>query len=111
MYAQRTEFRVPEACMPRLRAMIETEYLPVVSRRPGFVAGYLLEQVDDEEAAEMILFWDSHSAAESFTRTGSLAASLQALAVSIPGLYVQRQGYIVHVMSGAHLPDVQFAHR
>lgn len=111
MYAQRTQIRVPHACMPRLRAMIDSEYLPVVSRRPGFVAAYLLEKVDDEEAAEMILLWDSHSAAESFTRTGSLAASLQALAMSIPGLKIQREGYIVRVMSGAHAAEASYAQR
>lgn len=99
MYAQRTRLRVPQARMKDLRALIQNEFLPVLSRRPGFVAAYLLEQVDDEDSAEMIQFWENHSAAEAFTRTGSLASTLQSLAVSIPGLQVQRQGYIVRVTS------------
>lgn len=85
--------------MAELREKIESEYLPIVSSRPGFVAAYFLEQVDDEDAAEMIQFWDSHASAEAFTRTGSLAASIQALAVLMPGLHIQRQGYIVRVMA------------
>jgi quinol monooxygenase YgiN len=99
MYAQRTRLRVPQARMKDLRALIQNEFLPVLSRRPGFVAAYLLEQVDDEDSAEMIQFWENHAAAEAFTRTGSLAATLQSLALSIPGLQVQRQGYIVRVTS------------
>ncbi len=92
--------------------MIEKDYLPVLSCRPGFVAAYLLEQVDDEDCAEMIQLWDSHAAAETFTRTGSLGASLQSLAVSMPGLQIQRQGYIVRVMtSRATAPEPQYAHR
>ena len=112
MYAQRTRIRVPQARMNELRAKIEKDYLPVVSRRPGFVAAYLLEQVDDEDSAEMIQFWDSHSAAEAFTRTGSLAASLQSLAVSMPGLQIQRQGYIVRVTASPNTtPEPQYARR
>ena len=98
--------------MNELRAKIEKDYLPVVSCRPGFVAAYFLEQVDDEDSAEMIQFWDSHASAESFTRTGSLAASLQSLVVSIPGLQIQRQGYIVRVMATPNTaPDIQYARR
>ena len=86
MYAQQTTIRVPAAKMGELRAMVESHYLPVVSRRPGFRYAYLMEQVDDETAAELITLWDTHAAAESFTRTGSLAASIQALVSSIPGV-------------------------
>jgi quinol monooxygenase YgiN len=105
MYAQRTRLRVPQARMSDLRALIQYEFLPVLSRRPGFIAAYLLEQVDDPNAAEMIQLWDSHSAAEAFTRTGSLAATLESLSLSIPGLRVQREGYIVRVMSGVSAPE------
>ena len=112
MYAQRTRIRVPRARMSELRAKIEKDYLPVVSCRPGFVAAYFLEQVDDEDAAEMIQFWDSHASAEAFTRTGSLAASIQALAVSMPGLQIQRQGYIVRLMANHDMrPEPIYAHR
>lgn len=109
MYAQRTRLRVPQARMKDLRALIQNEYLPVLSRRPGFIAAYLLEQVDDQDAAEMIQLWDSHAAAEAFTRTGSLAATLESLSRSIPGLRVQREGYIVRVMAGASPVEAIYA--
>lgn len=97
MYAQTTTIRVPLGKMPELRHMIETEYLPAVSKRPGFVAAYLMEQVDDEDAGELVAFWDTHSSAENFTRTGLLASSIQALAAQMPGIQILRQGYIVRV--------------
>ncbi|MFO7321283.1 MAG: antibiotic biosynthesis monooxygenase [Chloroflexota bacterium] len=97
MYAQMTRIRVPAARMKDLRSIIENEYLPIVSRRPGFVAAYLMEQVDDENSAQMLQLWDSHAAAEAFTRTGSFAASLQALAVHLPGIRIERDGFIVRV--------------
>jgi hypothetical protein len=97
MYAQRTRIRVPAGMLAELRQTIEDDYLPVVGRRPGFVAAYLLEQVDDEDEAELIVFWDTHAAAENFTRTGLLASSIQTLAATMPGVKLQRQGYIVRV--------------
>lgn len=97
MYAQLTEIRVPFGKMSVLREMIEHTYLPVVAKRPGFVSAYLLEQVDDEQSAQMIQLWDTHDSAENFMRTGSLASSIQSLAAQIPGLQVQRQGYIIRV--------------
>lgn len=101
MYAQRTQIRVPAQTMSNLRHVIENDYFPVVSRRPGFVAAYLLEQVDDEDSSEMVIFWDTHDSAENFTRTGSLAASIQTLAATMPGVQIRRQGYIVRVAVGA----------
>lgn len=95
MYAQLTRLHVPIGQMDVLRRMIEVDYLPVVRQRPGFVAAYLLEHVDDPDQAEMIQFWDNHAAAESFARTGLLTSSIQALAAKLHGLQVQRQGYIV----------------
>ena len=106
MYAQRTRIRVPQGRMPELRSLVETKYIPVVRTRPGFVAAYLLEQVDDEDSAEMIQFWDNHAAAESFMRTGSLAASLQSLAAMMPGIKIERQGYIVRAATGATNAEV-----
>jgi heme-degrading monooxygenase HmoA len=101
MYAQKTKIRVPAGQVRDLRLMIEQEYFPIVSHRPGFIAAYLLEQSDDEDMAEIILLWDTHSAAEAFTRTGSLASSFQTLSLRIPGMQIQRQGYIVRVWAGA----------
>lgn len=97
MYAQLTRMRVPIGKMSILRHMIEEEYLPVVRNRPGFIAAYLLEHVDDPDNAEMLQFWDTHSSAESFARTGLLTSSIQALSANLQGLQVQRQGYIVRV--------------
>jgi len=97
MYAQVTHVRVPMNRMAQLREVIETKYLPVVRARPGFMAGYLLEAVDDPDSAELVLFWDSQDAVENFTRTGLLQASIYGLAADIPGMEVQRQGYTVPV--------------
>lgn len=97
MYAQVTYLRVPLNKIAELRDVIETRYLPVVRLRPGFLAGYLLEQVDDPDTAQLILFWDSQKAVENFTRTGSLQASVYALASDIPGVEIRREGYIVPI--------------
>jgi quinol monooxygenase YgiN len=105
MYAQLTRIRVPLDKMDEVRHIIEQDYLPVVRTRPGFVAAYLLEEIDDNDSAQMIQFWDSHSAAENFVRTGLLASSIQSLAARIPGIQIQRQGYIVRVaLANTHSP-------
>lgn len=102
MFAQMTTISVPIDKMDDLRTMLETRYLPVVQMRPGFQAGYLLEQCDDPEVAELILFWESQAAVENFQRTGLLQASLNSLAAEMPGLRVQRNSYLVHLT--AHAP-------
>lgn len=103
MYAQVTTIRVPFNKMSTLRQVIEIDYLPVVQERPGFLAGYLLEQVDDPDSAQLVLFWDSHAAVENFNRTGLLQTSVTALAAEIPGIEIKRGGYIVQVaMRGVH---------
>jgi heme-degrading monooxygenase HmoA len=83
--------------MPQMRRLIEQDYLPAIRHRPGFVAGYLLEQVDDPESAILVVQWESHEAVENFNRTGSLEASVQALVARMPGVRVQREGFIVRV--------------
>jgi hypothetical protein len=104
MYAQVTFLQVPLNQMPLLHDLIETRYLPVVRQRDGFKAGYLLEQIDDPEVAQLILFWDEQAAVESFNRTGMLQASLHALTAEMPHLIVQRQGYVVRLAVRA-LPE------
>lgn len=104
MYAQKTVIRAPMGKVPELRQIIEKKYLPVVRTRPGFIAAYLLEQIDDLDACELILFWDSQVALENFNRTGMLQASLQSLAAEMPELRLHRQGYIIRVATGA-LPE------
>lgn len=102
MYAQVTVIHVPTQKMAELRQVIDSQYLPVVRSRPGFLAAYLLEQIDDPESAQLIQFWDSQAAVESFHRTGLLESSVQAIAAHIPGLQIKRQGYIVRLaMRGA----------
>lgn len=95
MFAQATHIRVPEGAMPQMRALISTEYLPVVQTREGFVAAQFLEQIDDPESALLVVYWDSQQAVEAFHRTGVLQASVQALAAVLPGLKVAREGYMV----------------
>lgn len=99
MYAQVTSIRVPMDNMAKLREIIEEKYLPVVRARPGFLAAYLLEQVDDPDSAQLLLFWDSHAAVESFHSTGLLETSVQAIAAQLPGVQVRRQGYVVQLFA------------
>ncbi len=101
MYAQVTYIDVPMNQIGLLRAVIEEDYLPIVRSRPGFRAGYLLEQIDDPDTAQLVLFWDDHHAVESFNRTGALQASIQGLAAEVPGLRVKREGFIVRVATRA----------
>jgi heme-degrading monooxygenase HmoA len=95
MFAQATHIRVPEGAMPQLRELISAEYLPVVQTREGFVAARFLEQIDDPEAALLIVYWESQQSVEAFHRTGVLQASVQTLAAILPGLRVEREGYVV----------------
>lgn len=101
MYTQITSIKVPLNQMNQLREIIETNYLPVVRARPGFLAGYLLEQIDDPNSAQLVLFWDDQAAVENFNRTGLLQASITAIAAEMPGLEVQRQSYLVKVATRA----------
>ena len=105
MYTQVTHIHVPLNQMPQFRQVIETKYLPVVRARPGFLAGYLLEQVDDPDCAQLILFWDDHAAVENFHRTGLLQASITILASEIPGIQVHRESYLVKVAMKAARPE------
>lgn len=100
MYAQKTVIQVPLGRINQLREVIAQKYLPVVRTRPGFLAAYLLEQVDDESAAELVVLWDSHAAVENFNRTGLLQASIQCIALDLPGVRLHREGYVVRVTAG-----------
>lgn len=97
MYAQLVEMYVSPEQMNELRAVIADKYLPVVEDRPGFISGYLLEQADEPGHAQMLLIWENHDSAETFTRTGHLASSFRSIAAHVPGLRIQRQGFIVRV--------------
>jgi quinol monooxygenase YgiN len=106
MYAHVTIIRVAQGKMNELRSVIEREYLPTVSHRPGFVAAHLLEQVDDLDSAQLIIFWDSQEALENSRRTSTLQGSDQSIAARMPGLRIERQGYIVRVTTQKALAGV-----
>lgn len=101
MYAQITLMHAPIGKMPELRHLIEEVYLPVVRARPGFKAAFFLEQVDDPDTAQLVQLWDNQAAIENFHRTGMLQGSDQSIAARLPGLRIQRQGYVVRVGLGA----------
>ncbi len=101
MYAQKTIIRAPLGKIAELRQVIAQKYLPVVRARPGFMAAYLLEQVDDTDVCEMIQFWDTQAALENFNRTGMLQASIQSIAAELPGVRLERQGYVIRVAVGS----------
>jgi quinol monooxygenase YgiN len=87
--------------MAQMRHVIENEYLPRLRTRPGFIRAYFLEQADDPDRALLIVAWESQAAVENFTRTNLLEASVQALAVHLPGVRIHRDAYLVSVMAGA----------
>jgi quinol monooxygenase YgiN len=101
MYAQKIVIHAPMGKVDELRRLIEMKYLPVLADRPGFIAAYLLEQADDHDRTELIQLWHNHADIENFHRTGMLQASIQSLAVDLPGINIQRQGYIVRVAVGS----------
>jgi hypothetical protein len=108
MYAQVTVIRAPLGQMTQMREMIETHYLPVVRQRPGFRAAYLIEQTDDRDKGELVVFWESQQAVENFNRTGLLQTSLSALSAALPGVQIERTGYVVTLaVRGAptHAPE------
>ena len=101
MYAQATAIQVPMGTMDQMRHVIEHEYLPRLRTRPGFVRAYFLEQADDADRALLIVAWESQADVENFARTNMLEASVQALAVRLPGVRIKRDGFLVRVMAGA----------
>jgi heme-degrading monooxygenase HmoA len=101
MFAQATAIRVPVGAMAQMRRLIEQDYLPQLRQREGFVSAQLLEQVDDPEAALLIVLWDSQRAVEAFHRTGALQASVHALSSQMPGVHVHRDSFTVTVQGDA----------
>lgn len=97
MYAQVTNLSVPIGQMDALRDLVENEYLIAVQQREGFVRAFLMEAIDDEQVAQLITYWDSQRAIENARKTGSLKETVQVLASHMPGVRLQRQGYIVTV--------------
>ncbi len=95
MYAQATAIRVPVGAMAQMRRVIEQDYLPQICQREGFISAQLLEQVDDPEAALLIVFWENQRAVEALHRTGALLASVSAISSQLPGVRVRRDAFLV----------------
>lgn len=106
MFAQATAIRVPVGGMAQMRRLIEQDYLPQLRQRDGFVSAQLLEQVDDPEAALLVVMWDSQHAVEAFHRTGALQASVSALSSRLPGVRVHRDSYTVTAMAEGALTKI-----
>lgn len=97
MYAQVTNLAVPIGQIEALRDLVQNEYLATVQKRDGFIRAFLMEAIDDEQLAQLITYWDSQQAIENARKTGSLQETVQVLASHMPGVRLQRQGYIVTV--------------
>lgn len=100
MYAQKAVLQAPLGKIGELRRLISEKYLPVVRQRPGFIAAFLMEQIDDPDQAELVLLWSSQAAVEDVQNTGLLQASIQMISADLPGLKIQRQGYMIHLTAG-----------
>ncbi len=100
MYAQKAVLQAPLGKIGELRRLIGEQYLPVVRQRPGFIAAFLLEQIDDPDQAELVLLWNNQAAVEHAQTTGLLQASIETISAGLPGLKIQRQGYIIHLTTG-----------
>ena len=101
MYAQKTSIRVPLENMDRMREIVQRKYLPQIRTRPGFVSAFFLEQVDDPDRAELVVLWENQAALERFNSTGTLEASAHGLGARLPGVQIQRDGYLVSLLTGA----------
>jgi heme-degrading monooxygenase HmoA len=97
MYVQIVSMQCPMGQIKQLRELLADEYLPALTKRPGFINAHLLEQVDDRDFAKLIIYWDSQGAYEETVRTGVLTDSPSSIAARMPGLRVQRDSYIVKV--------------
>lgn len=102
MFVQVVSLQAPMDNITQLRELVAKEYFPALRERPGFVAAHLLEQVDDRDSAQLIIYWDSQAAVENTNRTGVLAGSAQSIAARMPGLKIKRQSYLIRVAISQH---------
>lgn len=93
MFVQMISIRVPMGRMESFGKSIDEKYLAQVYKHPGFIRGYLLEQVDDSDQARLVLVWNSQSDLESFHE--SSAQIFKDLQDQYPGLSRQSQSYIL----------------
>ena len=99
MFAQIITMKVPIGDIQELRMLIAEEYLPEVSTRPGFISAGLLEQVDDRESTQLVIYWKTQQDVENANQTTGLAGSPYSIAARIPGMRIQRHSYIIKVSS------------
>lgn len=97
MYSQITHLQVPIGRLDDLRQFIYADYFPRLHELDGFIAAYLLEQIDDPTQAQIVQLWADHASIESARRTEPLDVTIERVAASIRGLRIQRQGYIIRV--------------
>lgn len=97
MFAQIITMKVPTGNIQELRTLIAEEYLPEVSDRPGFISAGLLEQVDDRDTAQLVIYWKTQQDVERAQQTTGLIGSPYSIAARIPGMRIQRHSYIVKV--------------
>ena len=93
MFVQVITIRVPMGTMKSFRSLIDAGYLAVACGQPGFVRGYLLEQVDDPDQAQLVQVWAIQPALENFRKSGTMDQLFQDLHRALPGLSVQSQSY------------------
>ena len=97
MFAQIITMKVPSGNIQELRMLIAEEYLPEVSGRAGFVSAGLLEQVDDRETTQLVIYWKTQQDVERAQQTSGLVGSPYSIAARIPGMRIQRHSYIIKV--------------
>lgn len=97
MFAQIITMKVPPGRIQDLRTLIAEEYLPEVTNRAGFVSACLLEQVDDRETTQLVIYWKTQQDVENASQTTGLAGTPHSIASRIPGMRIQRHSYIVKV--------------
>lgn len=99
MYVQIITLQAPMGKIDDLRQFIANEYIPAVSKSPGFVSAHLLEQVDDRDSAKLVAYWESQKALEKANTTGLLLGTDTGIVARIPGTRIQRQSYIMQATS------------
>jgi hypothetical protein len=94
MFVQMISMDVPIGRINDLRKLLYDTYIPAIQRRPGFISAHLLEQIDDDNYANLLIYWDNQKSVEA-DETGVLMGSPASIAARLPGLHVRRQSYIV----------------
>ena len=85
----------------------------VISRKfalvPALYPLFSSNKLTTPDRAELIVLWEDQAALERFNSTGMLEASVQGLAARLPGVQIQREGYLVSLLTGVQPEDLQEA--